>query len=177
MVTRSKCGAAEAKDERNSVLTLRQRIKDKHTKYLRDVGLRDESGLELSATLCRIKVFQRERRFMSGYDLQKYTNGASKEGLQPAFANDSRRLPLNTQRGASSSRKLSWLGAKAAACGARLAGFPFKASGITYAHGQIRYGKVWLSLWDSYGLKTMTLVRAAFRRRARALVHQHLRHA
>ncbi|MFL6718716.1 MAG: RNA-guided endonuclease InsQ/TnpB family protein, partial [Burkholderiaceae bacterium] len=34
---------------------------------------------------------------------------------------------------------------------------PFKASGITYAHGQIKYGKVWLSLWDSYGLKQYDL--------------------
>jgi putative transposase len=28
------------------------------------------------------KVFQRERRFPSGYDLQKYTNGGSREGLR-----------------------------------------------------------------------------------------------
>ncbi|WP_228527343.1 transposase [Noviherbaspirillum soli] len=27
------------------------------------------------------------------------------------------------------------------------------ASGNAYAHCQIRYGKVWLSFWDSYGLK------------------------
>ena len=30
-------------------------------------------------------------------------------------------------------------------------------SGINFAHGQIRYGKVWLSLWDSYGLKDYDL--------------------
>lgn len=30
---------------------------------------------------------------------------------------------------------------------------PLQASGIAYAHGQIRYGIVWLLLWDSYGLK------------------------
>jgi putative transposase len=29
-----------------------------------------------------IKVFERECRFMSGFDLQQYTNGASKEGLR-----------------------------------------------------------------------------------------------
>jgi hypothetical protein len=26
-----------------------------------------------------------------------------------------------------------------------------------HAHGQIRYGKVWLSLWDRYGLKNYHL--------------------
>ena len=35
MASQNKPDTAEAKDERNSVLTLRQRIKDKHAKYLR----------------------------------------------------------------------------------------------------------------------------------------------
>lgn len=81
MATRSKPEAVEAKEEREGVRTLRIRIKDKHAKYLselaREVNLVWNFVNELS-----IKVFQRERRFMSGYDLQKYTNGASKEGLR-----------------------------------------------------------------------------------------------
>ena len=80
MATRSKPEAVEAKEEREGVRTLRIRIKDKHAKYLselaREVNLVWNFVNELS-----IKVFQRERRFMSGYDLQKYTDGASKEGI------------------------------------------------------------------------------------------------
>ena len=35
MASQNKPATAEAQGERNSVLTLRQRIKDKHVKYLR----------------------------------------------------------------------------------------------------------------------------------------------
>ena len=56
------------------VRTLRLRIKDKHAKFLGalayDVNQVWNFCNELSA-----KVFERERRFMSGFDLQKYTNG------------------------------------------------------------------------------------------------------
>jgi len=65
------------------------------------------------------KVFQRERRFLSGYDLQKYTNGASKEGL---------RLHSQTIQGMTAEyatwrkqfKKAKLAGARAAARGARL---------------------------------------------------------
>ncbi len=81
MATKSKPDAVEANEEREDVRTPRIRIKDKHATYLselaREVNLVWNFVNDLS-----MKVFQRERRFMSGYDLQKYTNGASKEGLR-----------------------------------------------------------------------------------------------
>jgi len=98
-----------------------------------------------------IKVFERECRFTSGYDLQKYTNGASKEGLRlhsqtvQAIASE-----YATRRKQFKKAKLAWR--KSGGARRSLGWIPFKASGITYANGQIRYGKVWLSLWDSYGL-------------------------
>ena len=81
MATRSKPDAVDAKEERKGVRTLRLRIKDKHATYLselaREVNLVWNFVNDLS-----MNVFQRECRFMSGYDLQKYTNGASKVGLR-----------------------------------------------------------------------------------------------
>jgi IS605 OrfB family transposase len=99
-----------------------------------------------------IKVFQRERRFMSGYDLQKYTNGASKEGLRlHSQTIQGIAAEYATRRKQFKKVKLAWR--KSGGARRSLGWIPFKASGISYANGQIKYGKVWLSLWDSYGLK------------------------
>jgi putative transposase len=155
MATRSKPDALAAKEEREGVRTLRIRIKDKHTKYLielaREVNLVWNFVNELS-----MKVFQRERRFMSGYDLQKYTNGASKEGLRlHSQTIQGVAAEYATRRKQCKKVKLAWR--KSGGVRRSLGWIPFKASGITYANGQIKYGKVWLSLWDSYGLKQYDL--------------------
>lgn len=155
MVTRSKSDAVEAKEECEGVRTLRLRIKDKHAKYLgelaREVNLVWNYVNELS-----FKVFQRERRFMSGYDLQKYTNGASKEGLRlHSQTIQGIAAEYATRRKQFKKVKLAWR--KSGGARRSLGWIPFKASGITYANGQIKYGKVWLSLWDSYGLKNYEL--------------------
>jgi putative transposase len=98
------------------------------------------------------KVFERERRFMSGYELQKYTNGASKEGLRlHSQTIQGIAAEYATRRKQFKKVKLAWR--KSGGARRSLGWSPFKASGITYANGQIKYGKVWLSLWDSYGLK------------------------
>ena len=151
MAMRSKPDAVEAKEECEGVRTLRIRIKDKHAKYLsalaREVNLVWNYVNELS-----FKVFQRERRFMSGYDLQKYTNGASKEGLRlHSQTIQGIAAEYATRRKQFKKVKLAWR--KSGGVRRSLGWIPFKASGITYANGQIKYGKVWLSLWDSYGLK------------------------
>lgn len=93
---------------------------------------------------------------MSGYDLQKYTNGASKEGLQlhsqtiQAIASE-----YVTRRKQHKKVKLAWR--KSSGVRRSLGWIPFKASSITWANGQIHYGKVWLLFWDSHGLKDYDL--------------------
>ena len=155
MVTKSKPAAVDANEEGKSVRTLRMRIKDKHAKYLselaREVNLVWNYVNELS-----FKVFQRERRFMSGYDLQKYTNGASKEGLRlHSQTIQGIAAEYATRRKQFKKVKLAWR--KSGGVRRSLGWIPFKASGITHTNGQIKYGKVWLSLWDSYGLKRYDL--------------------
>ncbi len=57
------------------------RIKDKYTPYLRKLA--HESNLVSNyVSDLSFNIFQRERRFPSGYDLQKYTNGALRERLR-----------------------------------------------------------------------------------------------
>ena len=155
MGTRFTPEAVEAKDASGGVRTLRLRIKDKHATYLRELA-RESNLVWNYVNDLSFKIFQRERRFPSGYDLQKYTNGASREGLRlhsqtiQAIA-----VEYATRRKQCKKLKLAWR--KSGGARRSLGWIPFKASGIAYAHGQIRYGKVWLSLWDSYGLKNYDL--------------------
>jgi putative transposase len=140
----------QAKDQRTTMRTLHIRIRDKHVKLLRALAY-DTNQVWNFCNALSTKVFERERRFMSGFDLQKYTDGASREGINlhsqtiQAIASEYatrrkqfRKVRLAWRKSGGARRSLGWV--------------PFKKSGITYAHGQIRYGKVWLSLRDSYGL-------------------------
>ena len=144
-----------AKEKRGTMRTLHIRIRDKHAKFLRALAY-DTNQVWNFCNALSIKVFERERRFMSGYDLQKYTDGASKEGINlhsqtiQAIASE-----YATRRKQFKKVRLAWR--KSGGARRSLGWVPFKKSGITYAHGQIRYGKVWLSLWDSYGLKDFDL--------------------
>ena len=59
---------------------LRLRIKDKHSAWLRaqarEVNFAWNYANELS-----VRLFERERRLIGAYELQKYTDGATKVGL------------------------------------------------------------------------------------------------
>ena len=145
----------QAKGQRTTMHTLHIRIRDKHAKFLRTLAY-DVNQVWNFCNALSIKVFERERRFVSGYDLQKYTDGASREGInlhsQTIQAITSE---YATRRKQFKKVRLAWR--KSGGARRSLGWVPFKKSGITYAHGQIRYGKVWLSLWDSYGLKDYDL--------------------
>lgn len=129
---------------------LRCRLKDKHCKMLtaqaREVNLVWNFCNELST-----KVFERERRFISAYEIAAYTKGATKEGLSlhsqtvQAIAEEFvlrrhqfKKVRLSWRKSGGSRRSLGWI--------------PFKASAIGYRNGQIRYGQQFLGLWDTYGL-------------------------
>ncbi|RZA30471.1 MAG: hypothetical protein EOP02_01430 [Proteobacteria bacterium] len=96
-----------------------------------------QSFLHLTRALC-----EKLRLFQAGMDLQKYTDGASKEDINlhsqtiQAIASE-----YATRRKQFRQARLAWRKSR----GARrsLGKVPFKKSGITYAHGQIRYGKGW----------------------------------
>jgi putative transposase len=65
---------------RPKIKVLRLRLKDKHAKFLR--GLAGEVIFVWNyCNELQIAMFNRERRFLSGYDFAKFTRGATKEGL------------------------------------------------------------------------------------------------
>src|SRR5882762_5606855 len=129
---------------------LRLRLKDKHAKFLSDLA----GEVNFVWNYCnelQVTMFNRERRFLSGYDFAKFTRGATKEGLHlhsqtvQAIAEEYatrrrqfRKVRLSWRKSTGSRRSLGWI--------------PFKKVAIQVAHGQIRFAGRWLSLWDSYGL-------------------------
>jgi putative transposase len=132
------------------IKVLRLRLKDKHAKFLRELA----SDVNFVWNYCnelQIAMFNRERRFLSGYDFAKFTRGATKEGLHlhsqtvQAIAEEYatrrrqfRKVRLSWRKSTGSRRSLGWI--------------PFKKTAIQAAHGQVKFAGQWLSLWDSHGL-------------------------
>lgn len=138
--------------------TLRLRVKDKHAKELR--ALAGEVNFVwnyLNET--SFKIFERERRFPSAFDLDKLTSGATREGLalhsQTVQALSKRYVDSRRQHGKA---KLRWR----ASSGSRrsLGWIPFKAAAATWRSGQLWISGVGkpLCFWDSYGLAGRKIV-------------------
>src|SRR5258708_4305269 len=134
---------------------LRLRLKDKHAKFLRGLA-GDVNFVWNYCNELQITMFNRERRFLSGYDFAQFTRGATKEGLHlhsqtvQAIAEEYgtrgrtvRKGCLRWRKSRGRSRSLGWI--------------PFKKTAIQVAHGQVKFAGQWLSLWDSYGLQAYSI--------------------
>jgi putative transposase len=134
---------------------LRLRLKDEHAKLLSDLA-REVNFVWNYCNELQITMFNRERRFLSGYDFAEFTRGATKEGLQlhsqtvQAIAEQYamrrrqfRKVRLSWRKSTGSRRNLGWI--------------PFKKTAIQAAHGQVKFAGQWLSLWDSYGLDSYSI--------------------
>jgi len=145
--------------------TLRVRIKDKHAKALdalaREVNMVWNFVNELSMTHTR-----RTGKFFSSYDLQKYTDGATKEGLSlhsqtvqgicdeyATRRRQSKKLKLRWRVSAGSRKSLGWI--------------PFKSGATLFKGGQLRYAGQHFGLWDSYELSQYRLRAGSFSQDAR----------
>jgi putative transposase len=98
-----------------------------------------------------LQIFRRERRFASGIEIQRYLNGASKEGLEIGSAVFQQIVEeYATRRRQHRKVKLRWR----ASGGARrsLGWIPFKARAVVWRNGQARFQGLHLGVWDSYGL-------------------------
>jgi putative transposase len=131
-------------------LVLRLRLKDKHApalcKMARAVNLVWNFSNDLS-----FRMFERERKFASGFELEKFFNGASQEGLgigSAVFQEVAREFVQ--KRKAAKKVKLKW---RASGGPRRSLGWvPFKDRSLVYKAGQVVFQGIRLSLWDSYGL-------------------------
>ena len=148
-----------------TVRVLRLRIKDRHAEWLSERA-REANTVWNYCNDLSLCVWERERRFMSGFDFWPYLKGVTKEGIN---------LPVQTvqeiaeqyavKRRAAEKTRLSWRKSR----GARrsLGWLPFKVRTIRYEHCQVYYAGKWLSLWDSYGLDRFELRAGSFSEDAR----------
>ena len=138
-----------------TVRVLRLRLKDRHAAALREMAYHVNQVWNYCNALSA-KIFERERRFASAYELDRYTAGATKEGL-PLHSQTVQAISaeLVTRRKQHKKVKLRWR----VSGGARrsLGWIPFKASAIRYRNGQVHLAGMPLSLWDSYGLSAYEL--------------------
>ena len=141
--------------------TLKLRIKDKHSKML--IQLASEVNLvwNYANDLC-FKHLQRTGKFFSAYDIAKYTAGASKQLNLHSQTIQAVTEELVTRRKQFKKTKLKWRVSNRKSPKKSLGWIPFKKSGIKYQNGQVKYGKQWLSLWDSYGLSKYNVKTGVF---------------
>jgi putative transposase len=121
----------------HSTRVLRLRLKDKHAPALRDLA-RDVNFVWNYANDLSFKVWQRERRFMGEYDIDKYTAGATREGLNlHSTTVQAISKEFVTRRKQFKKVKLRWR----VSGGARrsLGWIPFKASALRYRNGQVLF--------------------------------------
>ncbi|QBE67547.1 transposase [Pseudoduganella lutea] len=149
--------AKQNKPATHTTRVLRLRLKDKHATALQAMA-RDVNFVWNYVNDLSFKVWQRERRFLSAYDIDKYTAGATKEGLNlPATTVQAISKELVTRRIQHKKVKLRWRVSR----GSRrsLGWIPFKASALRYRNGQLLFSCLDkpLSLWDSYGLSQYKL--------------------
>ena len=145
--------------------TLRVRVKDKHAKALDamacEVNMVWNFVNELSSTHTK-----RTGKFFSAYDLDKYTSGATKEGLKiHSQTLQGITAEYVTRRKQFKKAKLRWRVSR----GSRksLGWIPFKVGAATYKNGQLRYAGQYFGVWDSYGLADYKLRSGSFSQDAR----------
>ena len=140
--------------------TLRVRIKDKHAKAL-DAMACEVNMVWNFVNELSFKHTQRTGKFFSAYDLDKYTSGATKEGLKiHSQTLQSITAEYVTRRKQFKKAKLRWRVSR----GSRrsLGWIPFKVGAATYKNGQLRYAGQYFGVWDSYGLADYKLRSGSF---------------
>ena len=135
--------------------TLKQRIKDKHIKALLILA-RETNFVFNYVNNLSYEHNRRTGKFFSAFDIANYTKGCAGKDL----GEDKLKLHSQTIQAISEEYvlrrkqfkkvKLNWRVSNKESSKYSLGWIPFKSSGITIEHGQIKYAGKWLSIWDSY---------------------------
>ncbi len=135
-----------------AVRVLHLRVKDKHAAWLSSLAHEVNVVFNYCNELS-LKVFERERRFLSGFDFWPFLKGATRgdcalhlpvqavQEIAEEYARrrrQHRKIRLAWRKSRGTRRSLGWI--------------PFKVRTIRYRSGQVYFAGRWLSLWDSRGL-------------------------
>ena len=141
-----------------TIKTLNLRIKDKHAPSLvamaREVNQVFNYLNELSS-----RSIRERGKFLSAYDLQKYTAGYTKcDGVKIGAATVQQVCEeYATRRKQFKKIRLNWRVSNPKSSKYSLGWIPFKKGGAVYRNGQVKFCGMALSLWDSYGLSKYEL--------------------
>lgn len=133
-----------------TIKTIKVRVRDKHAKVLSRMAYETNQVWNYANELS--ERTRRERgRWLSGFDLQHYTNGASKEfdligsptvqQVCEEFASKRRaakKVRLRWRKSFGERRSLGWI--------------PFKSRAAKWKNGQVFFAGHHFKVWDSYGL-------------------------
>jgi IS605 OrfB family transposase len=143
--------------------TLRLRIKDKHARVLTAMA-REVNQVWNFCNETSHRAIRERRQWLSGYDLQKLTNGFSKcDGVQigsptvQQVCEDYAKARKQFKKS-----KLRWRVSNPQSSKYSLGWVPFKARALQYKAGQIAFAGQRFSLWDSYGLADYELRAGSF---------------
>ncbi len=143
--------------------TLRLRIKDKHARVLSAMA-REVNQVWNFCNETSHRAIQERHQWLSGYDLQKLTNGFSKcEGVKVGsptvqqVCEDYAKARKQFRKA-----KLRWRVSSPLSSKYSLGWVPFKARALQYKAGQIQFAGQRFSLWDSYGLAAYELRAGSF---------------
>jgi hypothetical protein len=120
-----------------AIRVLRVRVKDKHAAFLSRLGGEVNTVWNYCNELS-IKVIERERRFLSGFDFWPYLKGATRgeDGLSLPVQSVQETAELYA-RSRAQHRKLRLAWRKSGGARRSLRWIPFKVRTIRYDHGQI----------------------------------------
>jgi len=143
------------------------RVKDKHAAWLASLA-REVNTVFNYCNELSMKVFERERRFLSGFDFWPFLKGATRgECALNLPVQAVQEIAEQYARSRRQHRKVRLAWRKSFGVRRSLGWIPFKVRTIRYNAGQVYFAGRWLSLWDSFGLKDFELRAGNFSEDAR----------
>lgn len=144
--------------------TLRIRIRDKHQHVLSKMA-REVNFIWNYCNELTYRMWQERRKWLSGYDVQKYLKGSSKYFSLESTCIQQIAEEHATRRKQFKKSKLRWRVSRGAK--RSLGWISFKKGAAIYQNGCVKYAGHYFKLWDSYGLSRYELRAGNFSQDAR----------
>lgn len=144
--------------------TLKVRVRDKHAKQLNDMARSVNFVWNYVNELSHRSISERQK-FLSGYDIDKYTKGANKElGLHSQTLQEVSKEYV-TRRRQFKKATLNWR----KSCGVRrsLGWVPVKTGASKWKNGQVFHNGTHFKVWDSFDLSQYKFRSGSFNEDAR----------
>lgn len=146
--------------------TLKVRIKDKHAPLLRQWAASVNFVWNYINALSSRSIKERGK-FLSAYDIQKYTNGAAAGLGLNAHSVQEVGKEYVTRRKQFKKARLNWRVSNRKSSKYSLGWIPVKVGSASWKNGQIYHNGQFFGVWDSYGLAGYKFRSASFNEDAR----------